>query len=248
VYPCEEVVSSVDAITAFIADLFSNTGLSANTAFVLGTAVLLALITVSVVLSLGRRIDRLEECLMDLRPLHAAMQETQTDHTEVVKALESIRTLLPDLDTFKQHVRGANNQQAELISTVARVSIDIESVRETVATSLPNIKADLATLQALMEDYHSRMQIIQATFEAMPTMQSEQHKLYRVLKALNARLNDINQMITAVPNIQAEQTALKNELADWNSRLKEGSLALGEFLESEDPSQRLPTFNAHPNP
>jgi chromosome segregation ATPase len=238
----------VDAITAFIADLFSNTGLSVNAAFVLGTAVLLALIIVSVVLSLGRRIDRLEECLMDLRPLHAAMQETQTDHAQVVNALESIRTLLPDLDTFKQHMRGANNQQAELISAVARVSIDIESVRETVATSLPNIKADLTTLQELMEDYHSRMQIIQATFEAMPTMQSEQHKLYRVLKTLNSRLSDIDQMITAVPSIQAEQAVLKDELADWNSRLRAGSLALGEFLQSEGPSERLPTFDAPPNP
>ena len=64
----------------------------------------LRIIILSVVLALSRRIDRLEECLMDLRQLRRTMHDTQTEHARVVSALGSIAGALPDLDGFKQYL------------------------------------------------------------------------------------------------------------------------------------------------
>jgi type II secretory pathway component PulM len=77
-------------ITDFLELALSSMGLTMNMAILLGGAVALAVIILSVALALSRRIDRLEESLMDLRQLHTAMQETQAGHARVVNALGSI--------------------------------------------------------------------------------------------------------------------------------------------------------------
>jgi chromosome segregation ATPase len=236
----------MDVVTNFVAELFASTGLSANTALVLCTTVALAAIILSVVLSLSRRIDRLEGCLMDLRHLQATMHDTQTDHARVVSALGAVAGALPDLDGFKQYLRGANSQQSELIGTVGKVSIDLEGMRESVATWLLDTKSELMTLQESVRDCHPRMEMIQAT---LTNLQGEQRKLYKVLKAWNSSLKDMEQMVAAVPSIQTEQAGIKNELAEWNSRFDAVPEVLAEFLQSEDlPNEHTPTFDAPPNP
>ena len=183
---------------------------------------------------------------MDLRQLQTTMHDTQADHARVVSALGSIAGALPDLDGFKQTLRGANSQQSELIGTLAKVSIDVESMRETVATSLLNIKSELMTLQESMRDHHPRLEMIQAT---LTSLQGEQRKLYKVLKAWNSRLKHMEQMVAAVPSIRTEQAGIKNELAEWNSRFDAASEVLAEFLQSEDLlNQPPPTFDAPTNP
>jgi chromosome segregation ATPase len=227
-------------ITDFIAQLLSSMGLSVNAAILLGGAAALAVIILSVALALSRRIDRLEESLMDLRQLHTTMQETQTSHARVVKVLGSIASALPDLDEFKHHFRGANSRQSELIATTAKVSIDLESVRETVVTRLPDIKADLATLQKSMEDYHVRMEMMQATMATLPTIQNEQHKICKLLRVINSRFKDMEQTVASVPSIKAEQVQVQNEVAEWNSRFNAAAEALAELFPSEDLDQVAP--------
>lgn len=221
-------------ITDFVAQLLSSMGLTVNTAILLGGAVALAVIILSVALALSRRIDRLEEFLIDLRQLHTTMQETQTDHARVVGALGSIASALPDLGELKQHFRGTNSQQSELIATIAKVSIDLESVRETILTTLPNIKADLVTLQESMEDYKVRTEMMQATIATLPTIQNEQHKIYKVLRAWDSRFKDMEQTVASVPNIKAEQVRVQNEVAEWNSRFNAAAEALTELFPSTD--------------
>ena len=239
-------MQSMDAVTAFVEELFASTGLSVDTALILCTAGALAVIILLVVLALSRRIDRLEGCLMDLRHLHTTMHATQAQHARVVSALGSIAGALPDLDGFKQYLRDANSQQSELIGTLAKVSIDLENMRETVATSLLDTRSELMTLQESIQNYHPRMEMMQAT---LTSLQGEQRKLCKVLKAWNSRMNDMEQIVAAVPSIRTEQAGIKNELAEWNSRFDGASEVLAEFLQSEDlPNERPPTFDAPPDP
>ena len=231
----------MESITNFFVELFAGIGPSTTAAIVLGTAVVLALIIVSVIVALGRRIDRLEESLMDLRQLHVAMQEAHADQARAATALGSIASALPELAEFKQHWRGATSQQTELISAVAKLSIDLEGVRESVATSVLSAKADLMTLQRSMEEHHHRMEMLQTTIASLPTIENEQRKVYKLLKTWNSRLGDIEQKVAAVPGIQAGQAQLVNELADWDSRRNAACEVLAEFLESQDvANERLP--------
>jgi chromosome segregation ATPase len=231
----------VESIATFLAELYEGSGLSTTAAIVLGTAVVLALIIVSVIVALGRRIDRLEESLMDLRQLHIAMQETHTDQARAATALASIASALPELAEIKQQWRGATSQQTELISAVAKLSIDLESVRESVATSVLSAKADLMTLQKSMEEHHHRMEMLQTAIASLPTIENEQRKVYKLLKAWNSRVGEIEQKVAAVPDIQAGQAQLANELADWDSRRTAACEVLAEFLESQDvANERLP--------
>ena len=232
----------MDLITGFLAEFFASTGLAVSTAIVLGVVGAVAVIILSVVLALGRRIDRLEERLMDLRQIHTTMQETQTDHAHVVSALGSIAGALPDLEEVKQSLRRAESQQSEVIGTVARVSIDLESMREVVATSFPKINTELVTLQESMDDYHSRLEIMQAP---LTMLHSEQNKTYKVLKAWNSQLKDLREMVAALPSIEKEQAEVRNELTEWKSRFNAASEVLAEFLQSDGlPNERLPTSDA----
>ena len=52
---------------------------------VLGAALAIAVVILSAVFALSRRVDRLTEALMDLRQLHVSLQETQTDLAHVVR-------------------------------------------------------------------------------------------------------------------------------------------------------------------
>jgi hypothetical protein len=53
-----------------------------------------------------------------------------------------------------------------------------------------------------MQEYHPRMEMMQATLTGL---QGEQRKLYKVFKAWNSRLKDMEQMVAAVPSIRTEQ-------------------------------------------
>ena len=134
----------MDSITSFIGEMFS--GVNANVAIALGTLVVLIVI-VSIVLALTRRIDRLEESIMDLRQLQRTMQDTQTDHARVVASLASIEGALPDLAEFKHQLSSANSQQSELMRAIARLATDLESMREVVASSVVGLKADSMTIK-----------------------------------------------------------------------------------------------------
>ena len=139
-------------------------------------------------------------------------------------------------------MRRAESQQSEVIGTVARVSIDLESMREVVATSFPKINTELVTLQESMDDYHSRLEIMQAT---LTMLHSEQNKTYKVLKAWNSQLKDLREMVAALPSIEKEQAEVRNELTEWKSRFNAASEVLAEFLQSDDlPNERLPTSDA----
>jgi chromosome segregation ATPase len=238
----------VESITSFLTELFAGTGFSTTAAIVLGTAVVLALIILSVIVALGRRIDRLEESLMDLRQLHIAMQETHADQARAATALGSLASALPELTELKQHLRGATSRQSELIATVAKLSIDLESVRETVASVL-STKADLMTLQKSMEERHLRVEMLQTAIAALPTIENEQRKIYKLLKAWNSRVGDIEQKVAAVPDIQAGQAQLVNELADWDSRRNAACEVLAEFLQSQNiANERLPISDPPADP
>jgi chromosome segregation ATPase len=139
-------------------------------------------------------------------------------------------------------LRRAESQQSEVIGTVARVSIDLESMREVVATSFPKINTELVTLQESMDDYHSRLEIMQAT---LTMLHSEQNKTYKVLKAWNSQFKDLREMVAALPSIEKEQAEVRNELTEWKSRFNAASEVLAEFLQSDDlPNERLPTSDA----
>lgn len=238
----------MESIASFLAELYGGSGLSTTAAIVLGTAVVLALIILSVIIALGRRIDRLEESLMDLRQLHIAMQETHADQARAATALGSIASALPELAEFKQHLRGATSQQSELIGTVAKLSIDLESVRETVAGVL-STKADLMTLQKSLEERHLRMEMLQTAIASLPTIENEQRKIYKLLKAWNSRVGDLEQKVAAVPGIQAGQAQLVSELADWDSRRNAACEVLAEFLQSQDvANERLPISDPSADP
>ena len=232
----------MDALTGFVAELVAGMGLSGNMALVLCTAVVLSIVILSAVLVLGRRVDRLEGCLLDLRHLHTTLQDTQTDHARVVSALGSMAGALPDLNEFKQSLRGANSQQSDLIGALAKVSVDLESIRETVGTNLLHAKSELLSLQESIQDYHPRIDIVQAM---LTSLHSEQRELYRVLKAWNSRLKDMEQIVAAVPSIRTEQAEIKNELAEWNSRFGAAPEVLAEFLQSQDlPNEPPATLDA----
>ena len=215
-------MQSVDAVTQFLTGLFAGTGLTEDTVVTVGAAVALVMVILGVVFALSRRIDRLEESLMDLRQLHSTMHETQADHARVVTALESFASALPDLEAFTQHLSRANSQQSELVGAVARVSIDLESVRETVV----NLKTESMTLRELMEDSHARVEMMQVKLGSLQAMQNEQHKIYRVLKAWDTRFKDMERIVAAVPNIQAGQARVQKELAEWTSRFNAASEVL----------------------
>ena len=235
----------MDAVTGFVSELSASTGLSMSMTLLLCAAVGLGIIILAVVLALGRRIDRLEERLLDLRQLQVTMQETQTEHVRLVAALRSIASALPDLDGFKQFLRNANSQQSEHTGTLAKVSLDLESMRETVTTGLLNTQSELMTLQESVRDYYPRMEMMQAT---LTTLQTENRKLYKVLKAWDSRLKAMEQIVEAVPSIRTEQAGIRNELAEWNSRFGVASEVLAEFLQSEvPPNERPPTSEAPPN-
>jgi DNA repair exonuclease SbcCD ATPase subunit len=228
----------VDAVTDFFANLLASTGLTANTAVILCAAAALGIIILSVVVALSRRIDRLEGSLMDLRQLHTTMHETQTYHAQVVGVLGSIADALPDLEGFKQYLRNATDQQSELTGGLARVSIDLEGMRDHVAASLLDTKSELTTLRESIEDYYPRMETIQASLRVL---EDEQRKVYKILKAWDSKLKDLERTTAAVPSIRTEQAAIKGELAEWNSRFDAASVVLAEFLQSEDPSNDRPS-------
>jgi chromosome segregation ATPase len=227
---------TVRAVNGFLSGLSTSIGLSMDTAWVFCTAVGLGLIILFVVLALSRRIDRLEESLMDLRQLQVTIQETQTEHARVVRALGSIASALPDLHGFKQILRNANGQQSEHTSALSKVSLDLESMRETVTTSLLNTQSELMTLQESVRHYFPRIEMMQAT---LTTLQNEQRKLYKVLKTWNSRLKDMERISAAVPSIRTEQAGIRSELAEWNARFGLASEVLAEFLQPEiAPSER----------
>ena len=238
----------MESIATFLAELYEGSGLSTTAAIVLGTAVVLTLIILSVIIALGRRIDRLEESFIGLRQLHIAMQETHTDQARAATALGTIASALPELAEFKQHLRGTTSQQSELIGTVAKLSIDLESVRETVASVL-GAKADLMTLQKSLEERHLRMEMLQTAIATLPTIENEQRKIYKLLKAWNSRVGDLEQKVAAVPGIQAGQAQLVSELAVWDSRRNAACEVLAEFLQSQDvANERLPISDGSADP
>ena len=234
-------MQSVDAVIRFLTGLFAGTGLTEDTVITVGAAVALVVVILCVVFALSRRIDRLEESLMDLRQLHSTMHETQADHARVVSALESFASALPDLEAFTQHLSRANSQQSELVGAVARVSIDLESVRESVA----NIKSESMTLHELMENSHACVEMMQVKLGSLQTIQNEQHKIYRILKAWDTRFKDMERVVAAVPSIQAGQARVQKELAEWTSRFNAASEVLAELPQAEHPtSERVPAPNA----
>ena len=147
------------------------------------------------------------------------MQETQAGHARVVNALGSIAGALSDLNGSNHHFRHTNSQQSELSVTIAKVSIDLGSVRETLAESVRSIKADFVTLQESMEDYHVRIEMLQATIATLPTIQNEQHKICKLLGAFNSRFKDMEQTLASVPRIKAEQVRVQNEVTEWKASL-----------------------------
>ena len=233
----------MDALTGFVSELSASTGLSMNMALALCAVVGLGIIILSVLLVLSRRIDRLEECLMDLQQLHVTMQETQTEQARVVGALRSIASALPDLDGLKQFLRSANSQRSEHTGTLAKVSLDMESMRETVTTGLLDTQSALMTLQESVRDYYPRMEMLQAT---LTTLQTEHRRLSKVLRAWSSRLKDMEQIVAAVPSIRTEQAGIRNELAEWNSRFADASDVLAEFLQSEVPPDERPVSSEAP--
>lgn len=209
-----------------------------NTEILLGAAAAPAIITLCVVLLLGRRIDRLEESLMDLRPWHATMQEAQTDHVRMADAMESLAAALPDLNQIKDHLRDVNGRQSDLISTVAKVSTDMEEVKD-IALGLTSLKPDLARLLGALENHYSQTQTMHTTIATLPTLHAEQRKLYKILKVANARLKDMEQTVAAVPSIQVAQTQIQHRVAEWNSALNCASEALSELLQSEELTEQV---------
>ena len=69
-------MQSVDAVIRFLTGLFAGTGLTEDTVITVGAAVALVVVILGVVFALSRRIDRLEESLMDLRQLHSTMRDS----------------------------------------------------------------------------------------------------------------------------------------------------------------------------
>jgi len=207
--------------------------LTVNAETLLAAAAAPGIITLCVVLLLGRRIDRLEESLLDLRHWHATMQETQTDHVRMIDAIEPVAEVLPDLKQIKDHLRDVNGRQSDLMSTVAKVSADMEGVKD-IASGLTSLKPDLATLLRALEDHYSQTQTMHTTVATLPALHAEQRKLYRMLTVANARLKDMERTVVAVPSIQVAQTQIQHSVAEWNSRLNCASEALSELFQSEE--------------
>ena len=144
---------------------------------------------------------------------------------------------------LKQFLRSANNQRSEHTGTLAKVSLDMESMRETVTTGLLDTQSALMTLQESVRDYYPRMEMLQAT---LTTLQTEHRRLSKVLRAWSSRLKDMEQIVAAVPSIRTEQAGIRNELAEWNSRFADASEVLAEFLQSEVPPDERPVSSEAP--
>lgn len=177
-------------MTDLAADLFAMTGLKVSMALVILCATLgPALLILAVVLAMSRRIDRLEEWLMDLRRLHVAFQDTQTQHASVVSRLESIAGTLPDLDGVKEYLRGANSTQSELISAVSKVSVDLAAMRDKVEARLAALQSNQSKMYKVLKAWDSRLNDLEQTVAAVPGIQAEQVGIKNELAEWYSRLD-----------------------------------------------------------
>jgi chaperonin cofactor prefoldin len=163
----------VDALTNLAADFLASTGIRIGTALVLVCATVVPAVLISwVILALSRRLDRIEERLMDLRQLHVAMQETQAQHAKLVRSLEAVAAALPDLEGFKQFLRSANGK--ELISAFSKVSVDVESMRDMVEARLTSLHSNQERIHKVLKAWNSKLKEMGQTVATVPTLQMEQ--------------------------------------------------------------------------
>src|SRR5690349_6943807 len=113
---------------------------------VLGAALVVAVVILSAVFALSRRVDRLTEALMDLRQLHVSLQETQTDLAHVVRQFESVARALIPLEALQREVEGSDVRRSELINALGDISDELDDAGQA-ALALPAISAGLNELQ-----------------------------------------------------------------------------------------------------
>ncbi len=102
------------------------------------------------------------------------MRDAQTQHASVVGALESIAVAFPDLDGFKEYLRGANSKQSELISAFSKVSVDLEGMRDSVEARLATLQRNQDKTYQVLKAWDSRLNDLEQTVAAVPSIQTEQ--------------------------------------------------------------------------
>jgi|KBSSwiStaDraftv2_1062776.scaffolds.fasta_scaffold342968_2 chromosome segregation ATPase len=199
---------------------------------VLGAALAIAVVILSAVFALSRRVDRLTEALMDLRQLHVSLQETQTDLAHVVRQFESVARALIPLEALQREVEGSDVRRSELIDALGEISDELDDAGQG-ALALPAISAGLNELQRATEGYHLRMDKMQAAVAALARAHSEQQQMHKLLKALGPRIEELQQMSASMPTIKAQQMQIQSAIADWRSRFDAAAKELDDFMAVE---------------
>jgi chromosome segregation ATPase len=199
---------------------------------VLGAALTIAVIILSVVFALSRRVDRLSEALMDMRQLHVSLQETQTDLGRVVAKFESVAGTLAPLQELQREVEGVEAQRSELMVVLTQIANEMDEAGQAAAI-LPSLSAGMGELQKTTDGYHLRMDKLQAAVAALARTHSEQQQIHKLLKAWGPRIEELQQMSATVPTIKAQQLQIQSAIADWKSRFDAAAKELDDFMAAE---------------
>jgi SMC interacting uncharacterized protein involved in chromosome segregation len=123
------------------------------------------------------------------------MQEIQTHHASVVGALGSIAVALPDLEGFKDYLRGANSKQSELISAFSKVSVDLEHMHDTVEARLTILQSNQDEMYKVLKAWDARLKDLEQTVAAVPSIRTEQAEMKSELAEWNSRFDAASEVL-----------------------------------------------------
>src|SRR5215475_3264104 len=110
-----------------------------------GAAIACTLVILLAVFILSRRIDKVNEQLIDLRLMQIKLQPTDNDQRSMVLALTGVAEAMPDLRALRNEIKEVKQHQAELNARMVTIA-QAQTGLQTIASALEGIKAGQAVL------------------------------------------------------------------------------------------------------